>query len=218
MKNHDESAEDPIKLLAAWNSMASSILNSIGGVYVNDRQRASLALLQLCREHTMSISVLLIGGDGHVTGSCLALLRPALDALLRGWWCGKCLSDEEFSSKWVTGKLFENKKRMMKEVMQSSHPDLAQAFDKYSKSVHPSYHDFTHGGMAQILRRFGANGEIGAPSKWVETRYIAYTALGLDIHAAELFAEVMGKAKWIEALRGLQLELGVPQEPVEISI
>lgn len=212
MQNQDESGGELIKLLASWSSMASIILNSMGDAHLNHRKRASLALLQLCREHTKSISILMVSGDGNVTGSCLALLRPTFDALLRGWWCGTCLSDEEFSRKWSTEKLFEKKARMLNEVLASSHPSMSLAFEKYSKSVQSDYHDFTHGGMVQVQRRFGPGGEIGAPILPVETCYIAHTALVLDMHAAELIAEVMGKLEYVEVLRDLQDKLGISED------
>lgn len=210
MKNFDRTSSELSELLAQWTACATAILNETPSLVLNARQRVALALLQLSREHAMSISILLLTGDRHVTGSCLALLRPMFDALLRGWWCGTCLSDQEFSRKWDGEKLFEKKDRMLNEVMAIAHPDLAKAFRNYAESVQTKYHDFTHGGTVQVLRRFGADGHIGVQGSEQELAFVAAIALAMDIQAAELMVQVMGCVDYVRALRGLQEKLGMP--------
>lgn len=163
------------------------------------RQQAGVALLQVCRDHCMSIFILLKAGDGQTVASALALLRPALEACLRGGWIDKCLEDDEFSP-YQDKKPIPSKIKCLKALEGRIHPQTFAALSVHLEKVKGSYDDFSHGGHQQILRRFDGTGSIGKRGTKEEELYLTHKALLYDLVAAQWMAEAMGDTRMKEEL------------------
>lgn len=195
-----------VEMLGKWIAHARLIRPEPAQLTI--RQRAAVALLQVCRDHCMSIYILLHKGDGYTTASELALLRPALEACLKGGWLGKCLTDEGFLAYESNfQKDFFNRKQCLdalkEKIDATSHASLSMHVEK----VHKIYHDFAHGGHQQILRRFAEDGSIGTQGTDEEQRFIVEKALLYDFVASQWIADEMGDEGLKRGLIALMAEL-----------
>lgn len=199
-----------VDLLSRWIANSRAIENLARPVYLSPRQRASVALLQVCRDHCLSINLLLLSGDSHVTASTLALLRPAFEALLRGGWLGKSMDDDRFERICTNGGIkFPGKKDYLKEFLAARHPQVADLLNRHAVAAKDEFDDFAHGGILQILRRYAPDGSIGKPGTDAEEEYVVYRALVYDLDAALLIAEVMGNAGLRSTLDELSEKLDI---------
>lgn len=113
----------------------------------NIRRRLSVTLHHLSIEHHSAIHTLV---DNHVWGSAFALLRPQLEAYVRGMWYGACANDEELKNHFrdIDPPSFKEQVRQL---------EALGAVDDALMRIHTkSWRElcgFTHGGIAQVQNR-----------------------------------------------------------------
>jgi len=137
---------DEIEKSKQWMEKAATLTDRLQ-FDTTPRSRLSITLHHLCIEHHQAIHTLV---DLHVWGSAFALLRPQLEAYVRGMWYGACASDQEVS------EFFKNEeppsfKKLVKQLETAGVVDgtLMQIHQKSWKELC----GFTHGGMSQVRNR-----------------------------------------------------------------
>lgn len=137
---------DAIEKSQRWMEEAAKLTDGLQ-FDTTPRRRLSITLHHLCIEHHQAIHTLV---DLHVWGSAFALLRPQLEAYVRGMWYGACAEEEDIR------KFFGNSDpppfgRLVKQL------EDAGVVDGTLKRIHEkSWRDlcgFTHGGMSQVRNR-----------------------------------------------------------------
>lgn len=195
-----------VELLGKWLAHARSFAPKSSRLTL--RQRASVALLQVCRDHCLAIFILLKAGDGHVNASALALLRSALEACMRGGWLGKHLTEVGFGQFQTNLKdKFPSKITCLNALKAHIHPQTFDSLHVHMEAVKSDYHDFAHGGHQQILRKFDSNGSIGHVGTELEVRFIVPKVLLYDLVASQWIAEIMSDDSVKQALLKLVQEL-----------
>jgi hypothetical protein len=137
---------DAIEKSKRWMEAAATLTNGLQ-FDTTPRRRLSVTLHHLSIEHHSAIHTLV---DLHVWGSAFALLRPQLEAYVRGMWYGACASDQEVSD------FFQDAEpppfRKLVEQLEA-----AGAVDSTLMRIHQkSWKELcglTHGGMAQVRNR-----------------------------------------------------------------
>lgn len=132
----------------------------IGEVHLEVSARAILsgALYHLSLEHSESILLLVREGN---SGSALALLRPAHEALLRAVWIAHAASDESIERLARLEDISQDKKTMSAAIERCAPEELRAAVTQIHQAFPNGFwHDLTHGGVFQISQRF-IDGAIG---------------------------------------------------------
>lgn len=122
------------------------------------RSMASIALHSLSLEHHWSI-LKLVSDD--CSGSALALVRPQLEAHLRGYWILHRAADELITEIEAGGDPRLPRLSQMPTELASVHEVPHQMISVLLTKV-DAMHSFTHAGGMQIGRRF-SNGRMGSP-------------------------------------------------------
>lgn len=147
MESEDQNVDLSIRRLRAWIYKSATILNGLSAPR-NQRNLLSSALFHLALEHQDAICTL---AENRLYGSSLALFRPLTDAFYRGAWLLLAANELELDG-FATGKE-PPKTSKIKEILgdrieglQATNVDLNRAFGSLP-------HDFTHGGLEQVLAR-----------------------------------------------------------------
>lgn len=125
---------------------------------VKDDTRAMMmaGLLSLAREHYSSMLYLL--DKGH-HGSASALARPLYEAQIRLTWLSVCGTDAVAQKLNDGSKQFDGITHLSRKIDSALQ---ANTFYDVLKQNEDALHDYTHGGMRQISRRFNGKGFIEA--------------------------------------------------------
>lgn len=169
------------------------------------RESAALKLFELCRDHCMSIFILLKSGEGHANASALALLRSALEACVRGGWLWLGQTDDQFKLFLQQPKPpFPPKHKCLEAIAGLIPQRTLQSLKDHMSAVKDVYDDFAHGGHQQILRRFDIEDSVAK-----EWDYLVRTVLIYDFLAVCWIADLMRDDEVKEALPKLAEGLGV---------
>lgn len=137
---------DAIEKSKRWMQAAQALTDGLQ-FDTTPRGRLSVTLHHLAIEHHSAIHTLV---DLHVWGSAFALLRPQLEAYVRGMWYGACASDEDIS------KFFQDIDPPHFTVLAKQLEDVG-AVDGTLLRIHKKSWKqlcgFTHGGLAQVANR-----------------------------------------------------------------
>lgn len=144
--------------LALGNEVIERINSFIDDYTVKDDTRAMMmaGLLSLAREHYGSMLYLL---DKGYYGSASALARPLYEAQIRLTWLSLCCTDEVAQKLNNGTKQFDGITDLSKKIDRALQ---ANTFYDVLKKNEDALHDYTHGGMRQIARRFNSEGYIEA--------------------------------------------------------
>ena len=158
--------------------------------------RLSGALLHLSLEHFSAIVVLVSNG---LNGSAAALVRLQYEALIRGMFFHHCVLEKEASEFSEGGE--PPKIKQMIERLEKIPEFTSGVLSKVHKREWRAMNSYTHGGSAQIHRRFSGSDLVGSYSEedrvdiLRSSRYMAYMAAS---HAA-LFCGNPELAKQLKA-------------------
>jgi hypothetical protein len=143
-------------------------------------------------EHQAAIALLCSRG---LPGSMLALLRPMIEATVRGLWLMQCASEAELE-RFEKGGIEKNFATIAAEV-ESASGARTPTLTMMKKRVWSVLHDFTHTGVQQVARRHGA-GRLGPnyPATDIALSLEAAGAYGLIASAA--LAGMSGNADLVQ--------------------
>lgn len=114
----------------------------------DDRRRISQALFYLALEHYDSILVLL---SNRLIGSAFALLRPLLEAYVRGKWILCAATDTDIQN-FLKGKVEPSFQDLLDQI--GNDPESGGAWLQKTKELNwKAFNDLTHGGIHQVIRR-----------------------------------------------------------------
>ena len=121
----------------------------------NKRVHLGSATLHAALEHANSVAILCEEG---CVGSASALLRPLMDAFMRGLWLIRRASDEEVDAAGRdkfpgTGDLLG--------AIEGLEPYRGNFWSGISERTRKAMHSFTHGGIRQTIARLSSDG-VGA--------------------------------------------------------
>ncbi|MGE8655124.1 MAG: DUF6988 family protein [Achromobacter sp.] len=127
---------------------ASRRLMRTGHGIAGGRANMAFGMLNVALEHQDGIHALAALGHHH---SALALLRPAIDAQIRGIWLYHCASEDQLRQFYDHGVAIPGYRDLTAEVS-STAPEYIRFWEFLAKSApHNLKHDFTHGGREQLL-------------------------------------------------------------------
>ena len=116
------------------------------------RKGGAGALFDLAHEHAKSIAVLI---DSKLTGSAFALLRPCIEAYVRGDWLLHCASYEQV-------ELFTNRDSQWPSLSKQmydleNYDQFSGSFKRYKGRAMGRLNALTHGLSSQIKMRFNGS-------------------------------------------------------------
>lgn len=151
MPAEEKSLVEAIRQSSIWIKKCSQTADQ-SDIKASDRNRVAAALFHLVMEHHGSI--LHLAKLKHY-GSAFALIRPQLEAYIRGVWFHHCAAQKE-----ITHFLADNEPPKIKELITRietlpffEEGSLSQLKDKVWKVLC----DFTHGGYVQVSWRLSGN-------------------------------------------------------------
>jgi hypothetical protein len=141
-----------------WSDESANLIGGLEFTNVDNRIKVSSSLLDLSIEHNRGIIILI--NSATADAAAFALLRPQIDAFLRGVWYGRCATGEKIES-FVSRKDDPPKNHILISAIQQlpdfKNGDLKKSIDEIKSHLN----DYTHGGTTQMKARF-SNGEIGS--------------------------------------------------------
>ena len=115
----------------------------------NDRNWLSAAYFGLSIRHQAALVTLF---ENNLPHSALALIRPQLEAFIRGTWVRRCATNEQIdklSSTEIDVK-FPSIPKMI-EAIESTPAYCNESLSAYRKQSFEIHNDFTHGGKRQLI-------------------------------------------------------------------
>jgi len=141
-----------------WSDKSADLIGGLEFTNVDNRIKVSTSLLDLSIEHNRGIIILI--NNAAADAAAFALLRPQIDAFLRGVWYGRCATEEQIES-FVSRKDEPPKNHILigkiQELPDFKSGELKRSIDEIKSHLN----DYTHGGTTQMKARF-SNGEIGS--------------------------------------------------------
>ncbi len=182
-------------------NMASQFMRvldeKMNGLIIGDRvgSKVSGALLHLSLEHFGAIVVLL---SNNLNGSAAALLRLQYEALIRGLYFQQCASESD-----AMDFLDGNKPPQIYEMISKLEEKpgfTAGVFSRVHKREWGELNSYTHGGSAQVQRRFSGADLVGNYSE-KDRRDILKATKGMALLAASHAAIACGSLDLAKELK-----------------
>jgi hypothetical protein len=151
----------------------------------SNRSRVGVGLLHLAMEHHKGIHTLV---DLGVLGSAFALLRPQIEAFVRGAWYFHCATDIQIA-KFVAGGEPPSFSQMNRDLQQQVLGFEKPIDDSITKDGWRALCDFTHGGSLQVKGRITQE-EVTHRFKVNDIVGLLETSTSLSLLAAVRFAEI----------------------------
>lgn len=146
------------KELRRAQEMHQFVADELAGVYPNDDRRALLAsFLSLAQSHHEAIMVLC--ANDRLIGSAYALLRPLVEVTNRGLFAGFLATPEEIEKIKRGGEPYGEFNKLAARLDEVFKTD--GLFSGHAGEAWKTMNGLTHGGLEQLSRRVGENGEIG---------------------------------------------------------
>jgi hypothetical protein len=142
-----EELEDAIQKSKRWMEQAALLTDGLS-FPTSDRNRVAVSLYHLCLEHHQAIHTLV---DHGVIGSAFALVRPQLEAYVRGAWFAACATNRQVA------RFLKNEDPPKIGVLIEDLEKRAAYKDGSLRRMKAELWDtlcgFTHGGLIQVLAR-----------------------------------------------------------------
>jgi hypothetical protein len=130
-----------------WMTKRTTLTDGITFEATN-RLRVATSLLHLSLEHQTGIHSLINLG---VIGSAFALIRPQLEAYIRGIWYHRCASDDQISA--FIGGAQPPKIDILIQAIENLEAFDERRLSDIKKRIWTNLNDFTHGGTTQVKAR-----------------------------------------------------------------
>lgn len=147
-ENKQAVLDEAIEKSRRWRDQLHSLIDGLQ-IPPTERNQVATALYDLCIEHCQGIHVLIEHG---ICGSAIALVRPQMEAFVRGSWVANCANDSA-----VDG-FFHQKKppeidRLIADLEQTAAVFAGGSLGRMKGMTWRQLCDFTHGGSLQVLAR-----------------------------------------------------------------
>jgi hypothetical protein len=130
-----------------WMEEAARLTNGLSFT-TSDRNRVAVSLYHLCIEHHQAIHTLV---DHGVIASAFALVRPQLEAYVRGAWFAVCATDDQVA------EFLRNEDppaiRILIEQLEQHEAYKDGNLSRMKRELWDTLCGFTHGGLVQVLAR-----------------------------------------------------------------
>ena len=176
-----------------WMRECASLVNGASFDTTN-RLRVAVSLLHLCIEHQTGIHSLVNLG---VIGSAFALLRPQLEAYVRGIWYHRCATDQQVTA--FLGGAEPPKIGALIGALQTLDGFDAVLLNDLKKKVWRNLNDFTHGGTIQVKARISMN-EIASNYKYEHIAGLLASAATFSLLAGVGLAAAIGSESLAQGL------------------
>ena len=204
----DES-EEVKKAIRELQGVTAWIQQATHGMELPADRRARMAFgcLDLAIEHQAGIAVLV--GQPY-WGAAFALVRPLLDAFVRGLWLARAASDADLD-------LFERdglRSKSFGDLVRESEKALGHELGALSKLKDSSWgilSDFTHTGFQHVVRRNSAT-HTGPNYPETEKLQVLKLATALGLVATVEFAALSGHESVAQAAKQLAERFGTAYE------
>ena len=155
----------------------------------------------------LSVSLLMHSIDIHsaihtlvkfgVVGPAYALVRPQLEAYVRGSWFARCASDDQISS-FIAGKEPPKINELISDIKNVC-PELGNSLEKCKNKLWKKLNDLTHGGIIQVKGRCTAT-EIKQNFTKQDIANLLTSVATMSFCASKELAEVTNNQSVIEKL------------------
>jgi nucleoside diphosphate kinase len=174
---------DAIEKSKLWMDASAGITDGLE-FNSNIRRHLSVALHHLAIEHHQAIHTLV---HNDVWGSAFALLRPQIEAYVRGMWYGACANDEELKNHFrdIDPPPFKEQVKQLIAVG-AVQDNLMQIHTKTWRELC----GFTHGGIAQVRNRLSQN-EIATKYALKDVENLIHTSAVITLAAYAGMARVL---------------------------
>ncbi len=170
--------------------MQQFVADQLVGKYPSDDRRVLLAFfLSLAQSHHEAIIVLCC--HERLIGSAYALLRSLVEVVCRGSFVGFVATPEEIETIMQGGEPYGTFKELATKLDDVF--KMEGLFTRYAGDTWKALNGFTHGGLEQLSRRIGGNGEIGCHFEQEEVQLLLADSTSLLFRIAIQFLEAMDR-------------------------
>jgi hypothetical protein len=176
--------EKAISRARRWMEASTALIDG-RSFDTSNRSRVGVGLLHLAVEHQQGIYTLV---DLGVLGSAFALLRPQMEAFVRGAWYFHCATDDQLA-KFIGGGDPPPFAQMNKDLQQSVMGFEKPSDENVTKDGWRTLCDFTHGGSLQVKARI-TQAEVTSRFKDDDIIDLLETSISLSLMAGIQFARI----------------------------
>lgn len=169
----------------SWRQSLNSLCSRMN-IEASDRTRLCAALYYLSNEHHYAIVELVMR---NITGSAFSLLRPQLEAYIRGLWSENCATEKEVK-KFLAGAAPTQIKYYL-DAIESLDEFKDKHISKLKVSVWEYFCDFTHGGGIHASWHIGET-NIGSSYSHKQIKMLHYYSDSIALSNTLAFARLCG--------------------------
>jgi hypothetical protein len=178
------------KEMSRAQEMHQFIADQLAGEYPSDDRRALFAsFLSLAQSHHEAILVLCC--HERLTGSAYALYRPLVEVVYRGLFAGFLATAEQIETITRGGSPYGEFNQLASKL--ESVFDTEGLFTGLSGEAWGIMCGLTHGGLEQLNRRIGENGEIGCHFEQEDVQRLLSSSTGVLFRIAFQFLGAMNR-------------------------
>ena len=190
--------------------MQQFVADQLAGKYPSDDRRALLAsFLSLAQSHHEAIIVLCC--HERLIGSAYALLRPLVEVVCRGSFVGFVATPEQIETIKQGGNPYGTFKELATKL-----DDVFKTeglFTRHAGESWKALSGLAHGGLEQLSRRMGGNGEIGCHFEQEDVQLLLANSTSLLFRIAIQFLGAMDRQDACDAVTAKYVALySVPKE------
>ncbi|MHB1675472.1 MAG: DUF6988 family protein [Acidobacteriaceae bacterium] len=184
--------------------MHQFVADELAGEYPNDDRRALFAsFLSLAQSHHEAIMVLCT--HERLIGSAYALLRPLVEVTNRGLFAGFLATPEQIEKIKRGGDPYGEFNKLAAKLDEVFKTD--GLFSGHAGEAWKTLNGLTHGGLEQLSRRVGENGEIGCHFEQEDVQRLLASSTSVLVRAAIQFLGAMDRQDASHAVSAKYVDL-----------
>jgi hypothetical protein len=177
--------------------MHQFVADQLAGKYPNDDRRTLLAsFLSLAQSHHEAIIVLC--SHERLIGSAYALLRPLIEAVNRGLFAGFLATPEQVEKIKQRGEPYGTFNELAAKL--DVRFKTEELFTGHAGEAWKMLNGLTHGGLEQLNRRVGENGEIGCHFEQEDVQRLLASSTSVLVRIAIQFLGAMDRQDACDAV------------------
>jgi hypothetical protein len=186
------------------------VADQLAGKYPSDDRRALFAsFLSLAQSHHEAILVLC--SHERLIGSAYALLRPLVEVVNRGLFAGFLATPEQIEKIKRGGEPYGEFNKLAAKLDDAFNTE--GLFKGHAGEAWKTLNGLTHGGLEQLNRRVGENGEIGCHFGQEDVQHLLASSTSVLVRIAIEFLGAMDRQDACHAVSAKYVDLySVPKE------